>query len=151
MTNLTICTRLSTPWRPSATRARAWASCPTTASCWPPSAATPTSCSTRSSNNNNYDIINYMLNIIIINIRSSTRRRSTSSTRTWPARSPASPPTQTSSPTSSGSSDSATSTRLGVGAVHSAYAVETAYKVYVCPIGNLLYMRIYLITDLKLL
>ena len=29
--------------------------------------------------------------------------------------------------------------------------VETAYKVYVCPRGNLLYMRIYLITDLKLL
>ena len=32
-----------------------------------------------------------------------------------------------------------------------AYTVETAYKVYVCPKGNLLYMRIYLITDLKLL
>ena len=31
------------------------------------------------------------------------------------------------------------------------YTVETAYKVYVCPRGNLLYMRIYLITDLKLL
>ena len=29
--------------------------------------------------------------------------------------------------------------------------VETAYKVYVCPGGNLLYMRIYLITNLKLL
>ena len=29
--------------------------------------------------------------------------------------------------------------------------VETAYKVYVCPRGNLLYMQIYLITDLKLL
>ena len=29
--------------------------------------------------------------------------------------------------------------------------VETAYKVYICPRGNLLYMRIYLITDLKLL
>ena len=29
--------------------------------------------------------------------------------------------------------------------------VETAYKVYVCPRGNLPYMRIYLITDLKLL
>ena len=29
--------------------------------------------------------------------------------------------------------------------------VETAYKVYVCPRGNLLYMWIYLITDLKLL
>ena len=28
---------------------------------------------------------------------------------------------------------------------------ETAYKVYVCPRGNLLYMRIYLITDLKFL
>ena len=25
--------------------------------------------------------------------------------------------------------------------------VETAYKVYVCPRGNLLYMQIYLITD----
>ena len=31
------------------------------------------------------------------------------------------------------------------------YTVETAFKVYVCPRGNLLYMRIYLITDLKLL
>ena len=31
------------------------------------------------------------------------------------------------------------------------YTVETAYKVYVCPRGNLLYMRIYLITGLKLL
>ena len=31
------------------------------------------------------------------------------------------------------------------------YTVETAYKVYVCPRGNLLYMRIYLIIDLKLL
>ena len=29
--------------------------------------------------------------------------------------------------------------------------VETAYKVYVCPRGNLLYMRIFLITDLNLL
>ena len=29
--------------------------------------------------------------------------------------------------------------------------VETAHKVYVCPRGNLLYMRIYLITDLKFL
>ena len=29
------------------------------------------------------------------------------------------------------------------------YAVETAYKVYVCPRGNLLYMLIFLITDLK--
>ena len=29
--------------------------------------------------------------------------------------------------------------------------VETAYKVYVCPRRNLLYMRIYLITNLKLL
>ena len=29
--------------------------------------------------------------------------------------------------------------------------VETAYKVYICPRGNLLYMRIYLITNLKLL
>ena len=29
--------------------------------------------------------------------------------------------------------------------------VETAYKVYVCPRGNLLYMQIYLITHLKLL
>ena len=29
--------------------------------------------------------------------------------------------------------------------------VESAYKVYVCPRGNLLYMRINLITDLKLL
>ena len=29
--------------------------------------------------------------------------------------------------------------------------VETAYKVYVCPRGNLLYMQIYLITNLKLL
>ena len=29
--------------------------------------------------------------------------------------------------------------------------VETAYKVCVCPRGNLLYMWIYLITDLKLL
>ena len=29
--------------------------------------------------------------------------------------------------------------------------VETAYKVAICPRGNLLYMRIYLITDLKLL
>ena len=28
--------------------------------------------------------------------------------------------------------------------------VETAYKVYICPRGNLLYMRIYFITDLKL-
>ena len=27
--------------------------------------------------------------------------------------------------------------------------VETAYKVYVCPRGNLLYMQIYLITDRK--
>ena len=31
------------------------------------------------------------------------------------------------------------------------YTVETAYKVYVCPRGNLLYMQIYLIADLKLL
>ena len=31
------------------------------------------------------------------------------------------------------------------------YTVETAYKVYICPRGNLLYIRIYLITDLKLL
>ena len=31
------------------------------------------------------------------------------------------------------------------------YTVETAYKVAICPIGNLLYMGIYLITDLKLL
>ena len=29
--------------------------------------------------------------------------------------------------------------------------VETAYKVYVCPRGNLLYMRIYLIPDQNLL
>ena len=29
--------------------------------------------------------------------------------------------------------------------------VETAYKVYIFPRGNLLYMQIYLITDLKLL
>ena len=29
--------------------------------------------------------------------------------------------------------------------------VETAYKVYVCPRGNLLFMRLYLMTDLKLL
>ena len=29
--------------------------------------------------------------------------------------------------------------------------VETAYKVAICPRGYLLYMRIYLITDLKLL
>ena len=29
--------------------------------------------------------------------------------------------------------------------------VETAYKVAICPRGNLLYTRIYLITDLKLL
>ena len=29
--------------------------------------------------------------------------------------------------------------------------VETAYKVYVCPRGNLLYMLINFITDLKLL
>ena len=29
--------------------------------------------------------------------------------------------------------------------------VETAYKVYVCPRGNLPYMLIYLITDKKLL
>ena len=31
------------------------------------------------------------------------------------------------------------------------YTVETAYKVAICPRGNLLYMQIYLITDLKLL
>ena len=31
------------------------------------------------------------------------------------------------------------------------YAVETAYKVAICPRGNLLYKQIYLITDLKLL
>ena len=31
------------------------------------------------------------------------------------------------------------------------YTVETAYKVAICPRGNLLYMRIYLITDLKVL
>ena len=29
--------------------------------------------------------------------------------------------------------------------------VETAYKVYICPRGNLLYMQIYLIDDIKLL
>ena len=29
--------------------------------------------------------------------------------------------------------------------------VKTVYKVAICPRGNLLYMRIYLITDLKLL
>ena len=29
--------------------------------------------------------------------------------------------------------------------------VETAYKVAICPRGNLPYMQIYLITDLKLL
>ena len=29
--------------------------------------------------------------------------------------------------------------------------VETAYKVYICPRGNLPYMQIYLITDQKLL
>ena len=29
--------------------------------------------------------------------------------------------------------------------------IETAYKVYICPRGNLLNIRIYLITDLKLL
>ena len=31
------------------------------------------------------------------------------------------------------------------------YTLETAYKVDTCPRGNLRYMRIYLITDLKLL
>ena len=31
------------------------------------------------------------------------------------------------------------------------YTVETAYKVAICPRGNLLYMRIYLITNLKVL
>ena len=31
------------------------------------------------------------------------------------------------------------------------FTVETAYKVYVCSRGNLLFMRIYLITDLKFL
>ena len=29
--------------------------------------------------------------------------------------------------------------------------VETAYKVAICPIGNILYMGIYLMTDLKVL
>ena len=29
--------------------------------------------------------------------------------------------------------------------------VETAYKVAICPRGNLFYMRIYLITDLELI
>nr|KAF6283542.1 proteasome 20S subunit alpha 4 [Pipistrellus kuhlii] len=43
------CTRWSTPWRPSATPAPAWGSWPTTASCWPPSGATSTSCWTRCS------------------------------------------------------------------------------------------------------
>ena len=33
----------------------------------------------------------------------------------------------------------------------SCYTIETAYKVAICPIGNLLYMQIYLITNLKLL
>ena len=35
--------------------------------------------------------------------------------------------------------------------MHIPYTVETAYKVAICPRGNVLYMRIYLIANLKLL
>ena len=40
---------------------------------------------------------------------------------------------------------------IGLGESAFPNTVETAYKVYVCPRGNLLYMQIYLITDLQLL
>ena len=35
--------------------------------------------------------------------------------------------------------------------MHIPYTVETAYKVAICPRGNVLYMRIYLIANLKLI
>ena len=44
-----------------------------------------------------------------------------------------------------------TQVRFGIVLYRFSNTVETAYKVAICPRGNLLYMRIYLITDLKVL